>query len=437
MGWRGLLALLVVFLCTPRGALADARIWTVRSGDALSLLAQRFGVTVQQIKEWNALDSDLIRVGQSLIILESNKALSSELPPEENGLDWTPPFQYDEPEPVTTSLPPDAVASNTLNTPRPIVKAAIPKPKQEPKGKARAKSTYTVSSGDTLTRIATRFKTTVPALLRMNPGLKPNRIYVGDRIHVDKPPPRASYVIERGDTLTGIASRYEVASRQVLDWNPGLNRDRMVVGKEIALYTHVAISPSQSVGLPHRGKLVDPVRLPRHSGYLVRASQRAYGTDETVRWIQQGFDAVNKRYRYNKRVRVHDISDRDGGRLRDHRSHQSGRDVDISYYQRNCNGRPCAFKKISSSELDVGRMWALLEYWLKNGQIENVFIDHRLQKPLYRFARKQGATKAQLERWFQYPRSKGSPYGVIRHFAKHDDHMHVRFVCPQTDRLCR
>lgn len=442
MRWRGLLAwVLVLLVSSPRGADADARIWTVRAGDALSLLAQRFGVTVDQIKEWNTLDSDMIRIGQSLIILDRSAAASeapTPLVPEEKGVDWTPPFRYESERPLPQEqLPADAVASNSLATPPPALRSTVRRREAKPSGKGRASSTYTVRSGDTLSKVAVRFKTTVPALRRMNPGLKSNRIYVGDKIHVNEPPPKKRYIIEPGDTLSTIAHRYEVGSRQLLSWNRGLNRDRLAAGKAISIYTRVPISPSESIGKPHRGKLVDPVQLPRHAGYMVRTPKRAWGTEETVRWLQDGFDAVRRRYRYNKRVRVHDLSDRDGGRLRDHRSHQSGRDVDISLYQRDCKGRPCAYKKVKPSDLDVGRTWTLLAYWLKNGQIENVFLDYKLQKPIYNFAKKRGASKAQLERWFQYPRGKGSPYGTVRHFAKHDDHMHVRFVCPRNDRSCR
>ncbi len=40
----------------------------VRSGDVLGLIARRYGVTVREIKEWNGLNNDLIRVGQTLEI---------------------------------------------------------------------------------------------------------------------------------------------------------------------------------------------------------------------------------------------------------------------------------------------------------------------------------------------------------------------------------
>ena len=57
----------------------------VKSGEVLGLIARKYGVTVQEIKRWNGLKSDLIRVGQKLEIqgvlpsdtLPSNPSLSN------------------------------------------------------------------------------------------------------------------------------------------------------------------------------------------------------------------------------------------------------------------------------------------------------------------------------------------------------------------------
>jgi len=49
--------------------------YRVRRGDALSLIAVRFGVTVAQLKAWNDLPSDLIRVNQHLTIYSSRTNL--------------------------------------------------------------------------------------------------------------------------------------------------------------------------------------------------------------------------------------------------------------------------------------------------------------------------------------------------------------------------
>ena len=44
------------------------REYEVKSGDTLSLIAEAFGTTVAKIKEMNGLKSDLLRVGQKLMV---------------------------------------------------------------------------------------------------------------------------------------------------------------------------------------------------------------------------------------------------------------------------------------------------------------------------------------------------------------------------------
>jgi L,D-transpeptidase ErfK/SrfK len=88
---------------------------------------------------------------------------------------------------------------------------------------------YEVKSGDTLAGIAVRFNTTVAALLNANPGIVPERLRVGQVICVAQEkteqlvcPNLNSYVIRRGDTLAAIAAAFEVTLQALLDANPGI-----------------------------------------------------------------------------------------------------------------------------------------------------------------------------------------------------------------------
>ena len=53
--------------------------YKVRSGDVLGTIASRYGVNVTQVKNWNNLDSNLIRVGQTLYIYSENPTSSTSL----------------------------------------------------------------------------------------------------------------------------------------------------------------------------------------------------------------------------------------------------------------------------------------------------------------------------------------------------------------------
>ena len=47
---------------------ATGSLYTVKAGDSLYILAKRFGTTINQIKSYNGLKSDTIKVGQKLTI---------------------------------------------------------------------------------------------------------------------------------------------------------------------------------------------------------------------------------------------------------------------------------------------------------------------------------------------------------------------------------
>ena len=74
-------------------------------------------------------------------------------------------------------------------------------------------TTYIVQAGDTLSEIATRYGTTYQHLAAINGISNPDIIHVGDRIVIDGVVSAQSsddeyYTVQPGDTLSGIAERY-------------------------------------------------------------------------------------------------------------------------------------------------------------------------------------------------------------------------------------
>ena len=72
-------------------------------------------------------------------------------------------------------------------------------------------TTYIVQPGDTLSGIAARYGTTYQSLAAINNIADPNRIYPGQEIVIEGAAAEASteyYTIQPGDTLSGIAARY-------------------------------------------------------------------------------------------------------------------------------------------------------------------------------------------------------------------------------------
>lgn len=375
-GWL-VVASCLLFAWMPAQSRADSRRFTVQPGDALSLLAERFGVTVEDLRAWNSLEDDRIYVGQELRVEEEAEEEPGEV--------------------------------------------------------------YRVQGGETLSGIAARFGLSTDDLLQWNEGLDPDRIREGQSLRLVGNRHRIEHRVTAGETLSRIASRHGVHVRQLLGWNPRLRANLIREGQRIVLYSRIPESTSESVGLPYEGSLTDGVRARRHRGYVIRNRNRAFGTHETVRWLAEGFDQVRRQHPAAPRVRVHDISLRRGGTMAGHRSHQSGRDVDISFFlRRGCTSEAgCPMVRSAPHDLRIAPQWTLLEHWLKEGTLEAVFIDYSLIKPLYERAKANGATRSQLARWFQYPRGRTVPVGIIRHYRQHRDHMHVRFRCHDSDEACR
>lgn len=123
-------------LTTSKAVTPTSKTYKVKAGDTLWKISRQYGVSVNEIKSWNKLKSNTLRIGQSLKI--SKPAASAPTPPKKN-----------EPAP--------------------------------PKGNA----TYQVRSGDTLWSISKRYDLTVDQLRAMN-GLSNNIIHTGQTLSVVK-----------------------------------------------------------------------------------------------------------------------------------------------------------------------------------------------------------------------------------------------------------
>ncbi|MGD8869752.1 MAG: penicillin-insensitive murein endopeptidase, partial [Gemmatimonadales bacterium] len=192
---------------------------------------------------------------------------------------------------------------------------------------------------------------------------------------------------------------------------------------------------STSIGRPQRGRLRSSEQLRSGPGYRVRTPSRAYGTNEAVEFINRVFGRVHQRYPEAPTLAIGDLSYRRGGRMRPHISHQSGRDADIAYYT---VGRESddGFVVATPENLDVPLTWYLLKSFIDTEAVQYVFVDYELQAVLYEYVERRGATREELERWFQYPR-ENTTAGLLRHSRGHDDHFHIRFRCPRSDERCR
>jgi len=188
--------------------------------------------------------------------------------------------------------------------------------------------------------------------------------------------------------------------------------------------------PSESVGQPWNGRLVNGEALPEREGYRVRRPHRAYGASHVVEHLQGAIAAVRAMYDVHT-LAIGDLSARGGGKIGDHHSHQSGLDVDVGFYFHHVPaGYPDSFST-ASNDLDLAATWALLVAFVRtidqDTGVDRIFLDYDVQARLYKFAKQRGTPDADLAEIFQYPRGKDAFAGLVRHWPHHADHFHIRF----------
>jgi LysM repeat protein/predicted chitinase len=164
------------------GTSPDTTTYIVQSGDNLGSIAEQFGMTLSEIQSLNNISNpDQIQIGQELIVYDINGV-------------GTPPDQ--------TTI-------------------------------------YIVQSGDNLGSIARRYNMTLTEIQSLNNITNPDRIQIGQELIVfnNEPTPSTTiYVVQAGDNLTNIASQFGMTISQIQSLNNISNPDEIQVGQELIVY---------------------------------------------------------------------------------------------------------------------------------------------------------------------------------------------------------
>lgn len=166
-------------------------------------------------------------------------------------------------------------------------------------------SRYTIRSGDTLGGIAGRNGTSVGALMAANPQIRDSDlIYAGHTITIpgggsasnDAPrndAPR-NYTIRSGDTLGGIANRFDTSVSTLMGLNPQIsNADRIYAGQTIRV--------SGSPGNGNPGNPGDPT--PPANGAPVYTPYTVYSTGHRPAFAVSDASQLQPHHDYQTRVR--------------------------------------------------------------------------------------------------------------------------------------
>ena len=216
---------------------------------------------------------------------------------------------------------------------------------------------------------------------------------------------------------------------------------------------------SLSWGTHSHGALLGAVALPvEGDGYQVhrdwRARGRSFAIEELVGGLTRAFARVEQ-LAPGGLAYVGDLSVRRGGDSSMHRSHESGRDVDIFYYAVDGeekplsdlpamirfadDGRATAWsagragrrmrEALPDAHLDLRRTWALVASLLSDPivEVQWIFIHQPIAELLLQEAEREKADPGLVARAREilHQPTDASP---------HDDHMHVRVFCPVRSR---
>ena len=181
----------------------------VSIGETLSQLALTYQTTPWVLKEVNGLTSDMIRIGQNLMI----------------------PHATNQPEDYTQTF--EARRKRILN--------------QERNGKRQA---YTIRKGDSLWTISQQHNTTVGELAKWNAMAPRDPLLIGRELVIwtdsTEPVPqdngrirRLTYTVKKSDSLSRISTRFKVSIPELLEWNDLLPEKHLQPGQQLIMFVDV------------------------------------------------------------------------------------------------------------------------------------------------------------------------------------------------------
>ena len=144
---------------------------------------------------------------------------------------------------TTTEAPTEAPATTTTEAPAEAPATTTEAPAEAP---SDVPESVTVEEGDSLSKIAKRYGTTVDALVRINEMCDPNQIFVGQVILLADPDAESTdeddagadvviVTVQAGDSLSKIAKRHDTTVEDIMARNAIEDANLLFVGQELVI----------------------------------------------------------------------------------------------------------------------------------------------------------------------------------------------------------
>ena len=202
---------------------SSSNYYTVKSGDSLWSISKKFGITVTELKQANNLTSNLLSVGQNLLIPTKNEQNTNEYIVQKGDTLYAIANKFNTTVDNLKSL-------NNLTTDSLSIGEVLKIPSSIPSTNA-----YTVKSGDTLYAIANKFNTTVDTLKSLN-NLTSNTLSIGQvlKLPSSNTASNDTYTVKSGDTLYAIANKYNTTVNELKELN-NLTSNTLSIGQTLKI----------------------------------------------------------------------------------------------------------------------------------------------------------------------------------------------------------
>ena len=195
------------------GPMLNENYYIVQSGDSLWSISKKFGITVDKLKDINNLSSNLLSIGQKLLIKDTSSS-------EDVGVYYTVESgdtlygianEYNLSVDELKSM--NNLKSNNLSIGQKLLVSGT----GEEIGDGSDYDTYIIKSGDNLYAIARKYGITVDKLKDIN-NLSTNLLSIGQKLLVPKTGSK-TYVVKKGDSLYKIARDNNTTVADIINLN--------------------------------------------------------------------------------------------------------------------------------------------------------------------------------------------------------------------------
>lgn len=221
--------------------------YTVKAGDTLYSIANRLNVTVDELKRVNNLTSNTLTIGQTLIIPGSEEPIPQPTPPVSDYVNYTVKAgdslykianQFG--VSVNDIIEFNKLPSTVLSIGQQLLIPTSNGPSEETPTPSEGQY-YTVQPGDSLYKIANQFGVTVDDIIRAN-NMTSTVLQIGEQLFiptgevVEEPSDTISYTVKAGDSLYSIARNYGTTVNEIRRLN-NLTSDVLSIGQTLIIPT--------------------------------------------------------------------------------------------------------------------------------------------------------------------------------------------------------